>query len=121
MPKTSEAELEKKAEYYRANKEKILARKHERKDEIYARKRERNQTSSDEFEKEAMRKLSREQYKGIEPTNCTVCNISKDDLGYPLERHHDSYVSTEVMFVCKPCHAELDKIRRRDDEKPMDS
>jgi hypothetical protein len=112
MIKTNEKTLEKKAEYYKKNKEKILARKKERKIEIYVNKINRNMSSEKEFEKEFARKLSK--YENIRPDACELCGTKQDELDHYLELHHLDYEKTQGVWVCKTCHAELDKVRRRE-------
>lgn len=114
--KTEESVLEKKRKYYQEHKDKILERKHSRQVEIYSNKRAREASSEAEFEKEMMRKFSKQEAE--KPEACEICGAKESDLGYPLERHHDSYLSdsylsTDVTFLCKPCHGEADRLRRR--------
>jgi hypothetical protein len=112
MPlKTDEATLEKKRAYYQANKQKILDRKHERQDIIYQNKVARNIESTDEFEKEMMRKFSK--LDNERPDKCDLCGIPQEGLGYQLELHHFDYNETKGSFLCKPCHGESDRCRRR--------
>ena len=111
--KSSEKELARKRKYYQENKKEILEKKKERSAIIYTRKKMREMANEDEFEKEFMRKMSRmEQERKL---NCEACGVSQDDIDHQLEAHHDSYVNTEVMWLCKPCHAEFDMLRRRRD------
>ena len=110
--KSTETELARKHEYYLKNKEKILEKKHSRQAEIYTNKINRNLTSEKEFEKEFMRKLSK--LDNIRPDACELCNIKQSELDHKLELHHMSYEDTKGVWVCKPCHAELDKVRRRE-------
>lgn len=45
----------------------------------------------------------------LTPERCEGCGLKKR-----LERHHPDYSRpTDVVFLCKPCHAIADKIRRR--------
>ena len=112
--KTDEKTLARKKEYYKKNKDKILSRKKERKVDIYVNKINRNMSSDKEFEKEFMRKLSR--LDNIKESNCKLCNVAEEDLDHKLELHHMSYEDTEGVWVCKPCHAELDSLRRREEK-----
>lgn len=109
--KSSEKELERKAEYYKKNKEKILERKHSRQDIIYSNKVNRMLVSDDEWEKEQMRKLSK--LDNVRPLACEMCRIAADKLDHLLELHHLDYAETQGVWVCKTCHAQLDKVRRR--------
>ena len=112
MPlKSSEAELKRKREYYKANKEKILEKKHSRSMVSYTVKRMREISSEDEYHKEQMRKLSKLEH--LRPDACELCGVKEADLGYNLEADHPDYNSTEVNWLCKPCHAESDSHRRR--------
>lgn len=111
--KTSEKELEKKREYYKLNKDKILERKHSRQTEIYMNKINRNISSEKEFEKEFTRKLSK--LENIRPDACELCLIKGDKLDHLLEFHHLNYDETDKgVWVCKPCHSVLDRVRRRE-------
>jgi len=110
--KTSEAELDRKKAYYEKNKEKILERKHSRNAEIYINKVNRKMESDDEFEKEMMRKLSK--LDNVNPGKCELCGVEESTLDHKLELHHFSYNETKGSFLCKPCHAEADKMRRRE-------
>ena len=109
---SSEQELERKRLYYIKNKDKILAKKHERKDIIYQNKIARKLNSPEEYEKEMMRKFSQQEERE-NPGKCEMCETPELDLDHVLEKHHDDYTSTKVWFLCKPCHASADSYRRR--------
>lgn len=109
---SSEKELKRKEEYYKKNKDKILERKHSRNPEIYANKVARAMSDDDEWEKDQTRKMSK--LENIKPDACELCGVKEVDLGYYLEEHHFDYQkSNETAFLCKPCHADADKMRRR--------
>ena len=110
--KSTEDELKRKSEYYQKNKEKILARKRERKDIIYENKMNRKIESDDEYEKEQMRRLSKV-YEAEKPDKCEMCSISSKEIDHELEKHHPFYDSAEIWWLCKPCHSECDRCRRR--------
>jgi superfamily II helicase len=110
--KSSESELSRKRKYYLDNKEKILKRKKERSMEIYLNKRMNLASNEDEFEKEHLRAMSR--MEAEKPESCELCSAKESDLGHFLERHHMDYENTQVVWVCKSCHAELDRWRRRE-------
>jgi hypothetical protein len=106
--------LKKKHEYYVKNKEAILEKKHARQDIIYQNKVARNMESDKEFEKEYARKLSK--LETIRPEACELCNTHSSKLDHLLEFHHFDYQKVdEGSWLCKPCHAEADKMRRRQD------
>jgi hypothetical protein len=110
--KSSEKELKRKEKYYKDNKEKILEKKHSRQSEIYANKVARAMSNDAEWEKDFTRKMSKLEH--IKPDACELCGVKELDLGYYLEEHHFDYQkSDETAFLCKPCHAEADKMRRR--------
>ncbi len=47
--------------------------------------------------------------KLIAPTHCEGCNLPKR-----LEKHHPDYSKPLlILWLCKPCHAIADKLRRR--------
>jgi hypothetical protein len=115
MVKTSEDILEKKRQYYQENKEKILARKHERKDIIYQNKIKRKLMNPEEWHKEQMRKLSK--IDNIRPDACELCGKKQSELDHLLECHHESYEDTKGVWVDKNCHSILDRSRRRREDK----
>ena len=110
--KSSEAELKRKEQYYKDHKEEILAKKHARQAQIYENKMNRNLTSEKEFEKEFARKLTK--LSTIRPDACELCNTAAAKLDHLLEFHHFDYQEADKgSWLCKPCHAEADKARRR--------
>lgn len=114
--KSSEKELERKRSYYKANKEKILEKKHARNAEIYVNKRMREMSSEEEFSKEQLRKLTK--LESMKPDSCEMCNQFEIELDHKLEAHHLNYDDEEksvgeIVWVCKQCHSELDRVRRR--------
>lgn len=67
----------------------------------------------DEWHKEQMRKLSK--LDNIRTDKCELCSIKQSEIDHPLEGHHMNYNDTKMVFVCRPCHNILDKMRRRED------
>lgn len=90
-----------KAEYRKANKEKLLLAKYEREAKNAERDKDKRRAWNALYYALRTGKISK-------PTLCETCCSAEN-----IQAHHKDYSKPlEVNWVCQVCHAELDKQRR---------